>query len=31
MQLMHEVHLHQIEGANATKTCANEPSAIAGQ
>ena len=30
-QLMHEVHLHQVEGANATEICANEPSAIAGQ
>ena len=24
---MHEVHLHQVEGANATEICANEPSA----
>jgi hypothetical protein len=25
---MHEVHLHQVEGANATEICANEPSAF---
>ncbi len=30
-QLMHKVHLHQVEGANETKICANELSAIAGQ
>ncbi len=24
---MHEVHLHQVEGANATEICANKPSA----